>query len=235
MRELLWKMKRLAMRRLWRRHRRFLLNRKGLRDQIVQDDAAFLRLFERLFNEGRTYMRIRELYNLYRLAGESLKVEGDMAEVGVYLGGSARVICEVKGDRALHLFDTFEGMPETDRKIDRYRTGSFAATSVEGVREYLKDFSNVRFHKGVFPGSAGNLRDPSLRFCFVNLDVDLYKSTRDALDFFYSRMNRGGIILSHDYGFVRCPGVKKAFDEFFDDKPEPVIPLWDTQCAVVRL
>ena len=35
-----------------------------------------------------------------------------MAEVGVYQGVSAKLICEAKGDKELHVFDTFEGLPD---------------------------------------------------------------------------------------------------------------------------
>ena len=38
-----------------------------------------------------------------------------MAEVGVYQGVSAKLICEAKGDKELHLFDTFEGLPDPER------------------------------------------------------------------------------------------------------------------------
>ena len=33
---------------------------------------------------------------------------GSMAEAGVFMGGSARLICAAKGDVPLHLFDVFE-------------------------------------------------------------------------------------------------------------------------------
>jgi hypothetical protein len=47
-------------------------------------------------------------------------------------------------------------------------------------------------------------------------------------------MTRGGVILSHDYRSISCPGVKQAYDEFFADKPEIIIELWDTQCVVIK-
>ena len=67
----------------------------------------------------------------------------------------------------------------------------------------------------------------------VHLDVDLYKSTLDCLKFFYPRVNKGGIIISHDYPSVN--GVKKAFDEFFKDKPEPIIRVSYNQCLIVKI
>ena len=48
-------------------------------------------------------------------------------------------------------------------------------------------------------------------------------------------MNKGGIIMSHDYFYAE--GVRKAFDEFFSDKPEPIIelPSTYTQCLIVKV
>ena len=69
-------------------------------------------------------------------------------------------------------------------------------------------------------------------FSFVHMDVDLYESTKSCLDFFYPRMSRGGVIISHDY--LGSIGVKTAFDEYFKDKPEPVLEVTDSQCLIVK-
>jgi hypothetical protein len=70
-------------------------------------------------------------------------------------------------------------------------------------------------------------------FSLVNLDVDCYESTKKSLEFFYPRMSRGGIIISHDY--ITAPGVKKAFDDFFEGKTEPVLETAGSQCLVVKV
>jgi hypothetical protein len=70
------------------------------------------------------------------------------------------------------------------------------------------------------------------QFSLVNFDVDTYESTKKCLEFFYPRMNPGGVILSHDY--ITAPGVQKAFDEFFVDKPEPVVETAGSQCIVIK-
>lgn len=46
-----------------------------------------------------------------------------------------------------------------------------------------------------------------------------------AANFFYSRFLPGGIAICHDYGVYE--GVKKAIDEFLNDKPEAVIEYLD--------
>ena len=130
----------------------------------------------------------------------------------------------------LHLFDTFEGLPApADLDNVKFHTGQFRS-ELASVKRYLAD-SRVEFHKGLFPGTASVVADR--RFSFVHLDVDLYESTLAGLEFFYPRMSRGGIIISHDY--VSADGVNLAFQKFFESRPDPVIELTGYQCMVVKL
>ncbi|MBN2023556.1 MAG: class I SAM-dependent methyltransferase [Pirellulales bacterium] len=188
-------------------------------------------LIRRIRRRRRSLVTAFEAYMVYSLARAQRARPGAMAEVGVYEGSTARMICEIKGDVPLHLFDTFSGLPESSRP-DRgvHRQKQFAC-SVESVRAYLEGFPNVHFHQGLFPQSAQNVSDD--RFSFVHFDVDLYESTLSCLEYFYPRMIAGGIMLSHDYSILA--GVKQAFTEFLADKPEEVIELPTTQCMIVKL
>jgi O-methyltransferase len=218
---------------LWRSQTDRMLDRKGFANCTLHHDADFLALFREIHAAGTALLGLREMNNIYKLVQTAAPISGDIAEVGVYKGGSARIICQVKGPKHLHLFDTFEGMPEVNTSVDRHKKGDFADTSEEGVRRYLAAFDNVSFHKGFFPQSAAGLHADTA-FSFVNLDVDIYDSTLAGLKFFYPRLNQGGLILCHDYRSISCPGVKKAYDEFFADKAEHVVELWDTQCLVIK-
>ena len=115
------------------------------------------------------------------------------------------MICAAKGDRPLHLFDTFEGLPPATRQDGNVHREHQYACSLESVREYLSAFPNVSFYKGLFPDTSGPVEN--LRFSFANFDVDLYEGTLACLRFFYPRMNPGGIMLSHDYSILS--GVAK--------------------------
>ena len=173
-----------------------------------------------------------EAYQVIALTAATAKIAGAIAEVGVYRGGSARLICQVKGDRPLHLFDSFEGLSTTtaaDSGSRCYR-GQFRS-NIDSVRQYLSEYSNVFFHRGWFPDTAAAVEDE--RFSFVHLDVDLYEPTRAGLEFFYPRLSSGGVLLSHDYYFA---GVQKAFTDFFADKPEIVVPqAAGSQCFLIKL
>jgi O-methyltransferase len=172
-----------------------------------------------------------EACQIFMAVKRTEKIKGEIAEVGVYKGGSARVICEAKGDRSFHLFDTFDGLPKVS-KVDSpwFFKGQYAAC-LNDVKSCLEIYKNVHFYKGVFPATSGPIEDKT--FCFVHLDVDTYESTLDCLSFFYPRMGQGGVLISHDY--TSAAGVRKAFDEFFNEKREPIIELPGSQCLIVKL
>ena len=175
-----------------------------------------------------------DAFNVYALARAQSALNGDMAEVGVYQGGSAKLICEAKGNKTLHLFDTFDGLPDVSEVDKQFNAITFFQknqykTDFQAVKEYLSAYKNVQFYKGFFPKTAIPVK--AKKFSFVHLDVDLYQSTLDCRKFFYPRMIKGGIIISHDY---HAYGVRKAFEEFCKDKKEPILELAESQCMIVR-
>lgn len=174
-----------------------------------------------------------EAFVIHSIARAQTKVPGDFAEVGVFTGGSARMICEAKGDKHLRLFDTFAGLPE-GREIDGagMRPGMYACSQA-AVARHLDRFPNISYYPGIFPDSVhGNEEVENARFALAHFDVDLYEGTLGCLEFFYPRMNPGGVLMTHDYSVLA--GVKQAFDEFFADKPEGPIEFPTTQCMVVK-
>jgi hypothetical protein len=197
----------------------------------ARKDKQIVNLLSDVHRSQRSLLSAFEQYLILSVARAQRQRPGAIAEVGVFRGGSARLICEVKGGKPLHLFDTFEGLPESseeDRGIHREHQ---YACSIEEVREYLKAYENVYFHQGLFPDSAAGV--PDQQYCFVHFDVDLYEGTKACLEYFYPKMIPGGIMISHDYGLLA--GVEKAFHEFFEDKPEEIIDQPTTQCMIVKL
>jgi O-methyltransferase len=151
------------------------------------------------------------LDNIRRLVKQTCPLDGEMAEFGVFEGGSARVIAEAC-NKPLHLFDTFEGMPEDDVYPEGHKKDDFAVT-YEEVRAFLSGL-NVIYHPGFFPDTTRGLEH--LRFSFVHIDADIEQSTRAGIEFFKPRMVSGGVIVFDDYGWKNCPAVKKLVDENFE-------------------
>ncbi len=192
-------------------------------------EAGVISLIKKIQKERGFMMWPDEMVMLYNIATMMRDKEGDYAEVGVSTGGSAKLICEIKGNKPLHLFDTFEGLPEPTRDDLNLTKGQYGC-SLASVQEYLSAYPGVRYYSGYFPSTAAPVAD--LRFSFVHLDVDLYRSTFAGIAFFYPRLVKGGILISHDYSTL--PGVKLAFSEYFADKEESVIELPTSQCLVVK-
>ncbi len=212
-------------------YRSFEIDRNELcKDKSTMDEVIKIKYS----NFGpRVLMSVREMINLYNLASKAKDLEGDMAEVGVYQGGSAMIISRVKGEKPLHLFDTFEGLPEPDKRYDNNMVkGDMDNTSLDRVKSTLSGYNNIFLYKGYFPETATTLEDK--KFCFVNNDTDIYSSTKSFLEYFYPRMVKGGIILTHDYNDTRTPGVRKAYDEFFSNRTENIVEIWDTQAYVIK-
>ena len=193
-------------------------------------ERAAFDLVQKIRTQTNLVMNDVEAIQLYRCALNTKKIPGDIAEVGTFMGASAKILCEAESVRNIHLFDTFRGLPETSEVDSKYSIGDYTG-SYEFVQKLLKPYKNVSIYKGFFPKSGELVKDK--QFSLVNLDVDIYESTLSSLQFFYPRMSQGGIIISHDYNFAE--GVKKAFDEFFADKPEPLIELTSTQVMITKI
>lgn len=164
---------------------------------------------------------------------------GDFAEVGVYKGFTARLIHRYAPERHLHLFDTFQGFGKTLVKAEKAQTGQavapshFSDTNVEAVRNYIvPQNANVHLYQGLFPASVPAPL-AATRFAFVHLDVDLYEPMLEGLQFFYPRVNPGGVIIVHDYN--AWPGVRRAVDEFMRDKVPHAIPMPDKSGSALIL
>lgn len=165
---------------------------------------------------------------------------GEIAELGVYEGSTAKLIHHYAPEKRLHLYDTFAGFDQRDIKVEatansrEVASTDFSRTSVERVRQHIAPKNdNVFFHPGFFPESVPASLD-GVRYCFVHLDADLYAPILAGLEYFYSRMERGGLIVIHDYN--SWPGARQATMDFFSDKGDMPIPMPDKSgSAVVRV
>lgn len=179
---------------------------------------------------------IEQRINIYHLVSQVIAydVEGDIVEVGCNEGQTAvlikKIIDSYNSNKELHLYDSFEGLPNTN-SIDgnSYKKGDLA-TSEDVLRHNFKSHSlNMpKIHKGWFSDTLPTSLPEKI--CFAHLDGDLYDSIIVSLKYVYPRLSRGAICLVDDYcdanidpcGWNYLPGVKKACDEFLSNKPETI-------------
>lgn len=186
------------------------------------------KLTNQIEEDGKLNVNKICLERIFDLVKQTNELEGDVAEVGVYKGGTAKIICEAT-TKPVHLFDTFKGLPAPSMVDDDDMYEGKYHARLKDVREYVNS-ANAFFYEGMFPESGKAVADK--KFSFVHLDVDLCASTLNALKFFYPRMVKGGVILTHDYPTLI--GVQFAWDRFFGDKPEESTQLTGAQCYIIK-
>ncbi len=148
------------------------------------------------------------------------KVEGAVAELGVFRGTFASLINEIFKEKRMYLFDTFEGFvteeAEDEVKMGRCDSNFVLAhkdTSVEQLLKNLPYPEKCIVCKGMFPASVTE-EAANEKYCFVSLDVDFEESTYQGLKFFYPRLAEGGALFLHDYNTFYLEGVKCAVKRF---------------------
>ena len=152
-------------------------------------------------------LRRERFFNLIQLLRLTDNVSGVTAEVGCFKGLSSYLICKTLQtistdyDGASHsVIDSFEGLstpsPE-DSGLSQDFAGRFSDTSIEHVKNTLREFPNVSFFKGWVPNVFSNLSEK--RYKFVHIDVDLYKPTFDSLSYFFPRLSNNGVIVIDDF------------------------------------
>lgn len=157
-------------------------------------------------------------------------VKGAAVELGVDRGDTAKYLNLFFNDRALYLFDTFEGFAQQDLEFER----SFSPVS-DGVahayhnRTTVNDvLSKMYFRekcvvkKGIFPDSLDGLEDT---FSFVHIDCDLAKPVMAAIQYFYPRLSPGGYICIHDYYNILFPLVRQVVRQFSAALKGPYVPV----------
>ena len=209
---------------------RFLHKKKG----FIGNSLVYL---DRQRNIDRNYFDYIRLATL-ELASYEIqrkKLEGNLAELGVYKGKFARYLNQYFPDRLLYLFDTFEGFDKRDVASEVEKNFSpgdqdFSDTSVESVLKRMPFPEKCRPVKGFFPESAREIND---QFVLVSLDTDLYEPIYNGLNYFYPRLVAGGYIFIHDFNNDAYKGTREAVEKFCREQNISYLPIPDLGGSVV--
>jgi len=153
-------------------------------------------------------------------------VHGVIVECGVFRGRNFLRFAQFRkalgNSRALIGFDTFDTFPEAtgddtplrQRFIDKYGDRS---SSVEEIQELLSGEGcgdNVTLIKGNICETVPEFvkRHPDIKIALLNMDVDLYEPARVILEYLFSMLSEGGILIADDYNIF--PGETRAVDEY---------------------
>ncbi len=160
---------------------------------------------------------IYRLYELWELVDQVSKLKGSLIEIGVGAGGSGTIIAKrselLNPTDKVFLCDTFTGIVKSS-DIDMFYNDGDCYNDISFVEDLtLKaNLWNLRILKGIFPDDTGRFVS-DLKFKFCHIDVDVYQSAKDILDWIWDKMVIGGLIIFDDYGFIGCNGITKLVNE----------------------
>lgn len=232
--------------------------------QILFQDArvggeSFAGLYRRCLQATGTavtpfnvFRRFESRLNLVRYFLAALPVAGARAECGVYRGASALLLCHAArvhdpayAGQDLFLIDSYEGASESGAHdlipvrggdggahMEPFFTRQAESGWRDAVQRAFRDFPAARIVQGWVPQVLSQL--PDQRWSFVHLEVDLYEPTLGGLEYFYPRLNTGGVIITDDYGPIFTPGGRKAWRDFCTRHQIPYVVLTSGQAVIMK-
>jgi O-methyltransferase len=184
---------------------------------------------------------VARLYGLWRFMEQAQKLDaGAYLEVGVWRGGSGCLMAHklqlLNDPSRLYLCDTFSGVVKAGEMDAQYNGGEHSDTDIAIVEHLAQSMSldNVRILEGIFPEeTADRIEESTFRFCHI--DVDVYQSGKDVLNWVWDRLVRGGIIVFDDYGFTTCPGITRLVEDVSNDKDKMFIWNASGQSFIIKI
>jgi hypothetical protein len=197
-----------------------------------------------LNNTMVSFERLATLWQQVRYL-DRYEIPGSLVECGVWKGGCvgfmalAHLHSHKKPFREIHLFDSFQGLPQPDRNVDGCDATQLAkgtadgecvpidccVASLEENRRFLADKIGypselTKFNIGWFQDTLPKVSASMGPIALLRLDGDWYDSTKLCLNHLYGKVSPHGIVVTDDYGHFE--GCRKAIDEFIGDLGKPV-------------
>ena len=235
------------------------LHLDALFGNLTVANLNFLSLFRECILQTQTplggwkvFRRAQRAFTLARYVERTAQLAAPKIECGVFRGFSALLACRVLkaldsgfDGAGFFLCDSYEGLSAPSEGDLIYKVGSDSPTQgvlshamghfavdLHNVQAKFGDFPRLEFQKGWIPETFSSLLDST--WSFVHIDVDLYGPTFACLDYFFPRMERGGVILNDDFASPLFPGGGRAWTDYFDSKGLPYLVLDTGQSVYVQ-
>lgn len=168
----------------------------------------------------------------YEIFKKILHIKGSVVECGVYRGFTlmswalfSSILEPANLTRRIYGFDTFSGFPSVSSKdaskARRVSKGELLCDSYKELSELIKVYDNNRFlghvdKVNLIKGEAQNTISQFIKdnrhlvVSLLFLDFDLYEPTKAAIETFYPRIPKGGIIAFDELDNPIWPGEATA-------------------------
>ena len=168
------------------------------------------------------------------------KLEGDFVECGVHTGIISKSIVHYINfknlDKKFYLLDTFSGLDpkySSSEELEKSKKFGYKERSdlYARVKETFKEY-NVKIIKGSVPSTLPQVK--ANKICYLSIDMNSVIPEIEALEYFWDKLIKGGIVILDDYGFVNHKEQKKAHDTFAKSKKTKVLSIPTGQGIIIK-
>jgi hypothetical protein len=214
--------------------------RAAIEDYFAESIGSFNEKLENFtkYVPRQTLARFMARYEIFKLIQD---VQGSIVECGVQFGGGLMSFAKLSAimepynfQRRIIGFDTFSGFPEIhsrdleglqERKSGHLKKGGFAvpgtyedllrAIEVFNHNRFLNHFPKVHLVKGPFEETVDKFLEdyPHLVISCLYLDFDIYQPTKLAIEKFFNRIPKGGVVVFDELNEESFPGETLAVME----------------------
>lgn len=205
-------------------------------------DIAFMGIYSQI--KDNTLVDIYRCYELWQMVHKvhTLNPDAAILEVGVWRGGTAGIMSQqlsnLKSTAILYLADTFSGVAKAGAKDSFYTGGEHSDTSQYIVEDVLKNkskYTHYKILKGIFPEDTADKIPAGEHFGLCHIDVDVYDSAKDILEWVWNKLIPGGVVVFDDYGFHSCTGVTKLVEEYRNRPDRQIIHNLNGHALMIKL
>jgi len=180
-------------------------------------------------------------------AATAVRLPGDFVECGVNAGFVSSAIMHRLDwkniPKRFYLVDTFRGPITAQYSGEEIEAGRLKlaenaiasggyVTDTERVRSNYAEWPNAFVIQGVVPEILPEI--PVDRVAFLHLDMNCAYPERAALEFFWTRLTPGALVLLDDYSFYGCEQQAEAIDTATANLGVSVLSLPTGQGLVIK-
>ncbi len=175
-------------------------------------------------------------------AQQCKNIEGDFVECGTNKGGFARAIIEYVNfatiNKNFYLLDTYEGLSEKLLTDDEKKVGKKEhfqneyKNCYDEVKQTFAPFSFVKLIKGIVPETLAQVH--SEKIAFLSIDMNSIVPEIAALNYFWDKLSKGGIVVLDDYAYVTCDLQYDAHNKWAKEKGIKILSLPTGQGLIVK-
>lgn len=207
-----------------------------------REDSKFVETLRRNAKTKQEQSLAWRLHTLLWAAQNVLRLPGDFVECGVYKGFSFAFLTDYLGfagiDKALYLYDTYQGIPEEMNSENR--SNAVYQRDIENdpdailnyVRERFANVPNTKIVQGMIPDSFGQACPDQISL--LHIDLNSAASEIAALNALFDKVVPGGIILFDDYGWTGYKAQRLAENDFMAERGHHILELATGQGLVIK-